>query len=223
MKNHSIISQKQDQFLEYLISHHEHNDGSIPSIKRISEDLEISAASARERLELAKTIGLIDAQPRKGIEILPYSFYPAVVKSLYCGIKMDKTLFQQFSDFRNQLEKAYFIRAAGSLTDRDRKNLEELVSRAKHKLNSSPAQIPHNEHRNFHLLIYKHLDNIFVTGCLEAFWDVYELVGMNLYEDLEYLQRVWNFHEDISSHITQENLELAAKSLSEHMEMIYSR
>ena len=98
MKNHSIVSPKQDRFLEYLISHYGENERSIPSIKEISEDLKISQASVRERLELAKNIGLINTQPRKGIEILPYSFYPAVVKSLYCGIKMDKNLFQQFSD-----------------------------------------------------------------------------------------------------------------------------
>ena len=223
MKSHSFISQKQDQFLEYLISHHVNNDDSILSIRQISEDLEISAASVRELLELGKNFGLINARPRKGIEILPYNFYPAVVKSLYCGIKINKTLFQQFSDLRNQLEKAYFIRAAESLTIEDWKDLEELVYRAKRKLKSNPAQIPHTEHRKFHLLIYRHLENIFVTGCLEAFWDVYELIGMNLYEDLKYLNRVWKYHEEIAHQISKGNLDDAAKSLSDHMEMIYTR
>jgi len=81
MKNHSIVSQKQDRFLEYLISHYGDNERSIPSIKEISEDLKISQASVRERLELAKNIGLINAQPRKGIEILHTAFTRLLLKA----------------------------------------------------------------------------------------------------------------------------------------------
>jgi len=46
---------------------------------------------------------------------------------------------------------------------------------------------------------------------------------MNLYEDLEYLNRVWEYHEEIASNISERNLGKAARVLSDHMEMIYSR
>ena len=42
------------------------------------------------------------------------------------------------------------------------------MTRAWDKLRRTPIQVPHEEHRNLHLLIYSRLENPFVTGILEA-------------------------------------------------------
>ena len=52
-----------------------------------------------------------------------------------------------------------------------------LIERALEKLRGTPVQVPHEEHRKLHLMIYSRLDNPFVTGILEAYWDAYEAVG----------------------------------------------
>ena len=44
-------------------------------------------------------------------------------------------------------------------------------------LAGTPIHIPHKEHREFHTAIYRHLNNPFVLGILDAYWDAYEFVG----------------------------------------------
>ena len=223
MAKNPLLTHKQDELIQYLLDKSNHSSRDIPPINQISQDLGISAASLREQMELLKLIGAISAKPRKGLQLLEYQFAPAVTKSLYYAVKLNLDYFSQFSEIRNHLEKSFFIEAAGLLDSREIDQLRDCVRAAKRKLDGEPPQIPHDEHRNFHLLIYEPLKNIFLNGILEAYWDTYETVGLHEYTDLSYLQKVWIFHERIIEQIHDHNLNDAFKILIKHMEMIYTR
>ena len=218
-----IFSDKQEEFIDYLIAVSSKSSQEIPSIQTISQELGVSQACLREQMELARNLGLIKTQPRKGIEILPYRFTPAVVKSLYFAIKLTQEYFSQYSELRNHLEKAFFKEAARLLKASDLDELEELVSSAHKQLYGNPIQLPHQEHREFHLLIYKRLDNIFLNGLMEAYWDMYELVGLNVYADLSYLESVWDYHGRIIKRIRQNEVNEAYELLINHMNLINQR
>jgi DNA-binding FadR family transcriptional regulator len=218
-----LLTNKQDELIQYLLDKSNHSSKDIPPINQISQDLGVSTASLREQLELLKLIGAINAKPRTGIQLLEYQFAPAVTKSLYYAVKLNPDYFSQFSEIRNHLEKSFFIEAAGLLDSRAIGHLRKCVQDAKHKLDGEPPRIPHDEHRKFHLLIYKPLNNIFLNGILEAYWDTYETVGLHEYTDLNYLQKVWKFHEQIIDEIHDHNLNDAFEILIKHMEMIYTR
>lgn len=223
MKNNQILSDKQEEFINYLIQHNDRDKNRLPAIGEISKELGVSAACLREQLELAKNLGLINIQPRKGIEVLPYRFTPAVIKSLYYAIKIDRSYFNQFSDIRNHLEKSFFNEAAQLLDDKDISDLNELTERARTKLMGDPVQIPHIEHRQYHLLIYSQLNNTFLNGMLEAYWDTYEMVGLDVYTDLAYLESVWEYHQRIVDDIEGKDFDAAYDQLIEHMKLIYQR
>jgi DNA-binding FadR family transcriptional regulator len=223
MKNNNIFSKKQSAFIEYLLSFEKDRENKIPSIKKIGEKLGLSTPCVREQLELAKNLGLIKVQPRKGISILPYDFSPAVVKSLYFAIKSDKEYFNQYSDLRNKLEKSFFIESAKLLNKSDIFAIQSIVQRALIKLNGNQIQIPHQEHRSFHLHIYCKLDNKFVKGLLKSYWDMYELVGLDHFTDLLYLEKVWDYHDRIIMMISIKEYEKAYQFLEEHINLIYER
>ena len=195
MVKQTILSDKQRGLLDYLIEKAKNPQSEIPTIQKISSELGFSTACLREQMELAKNLGIISAQPRKGIEILPYKFKPAVEKSLYYAIKLDHTYFHQFSELRNHLEQAYFIESARLLNENSIKELKKCVDQAQAKLKGFPIQIPHQEHRNYHLSFFKPLKNVFLMGLLESYWDMYEQVGLDLYNNLEYLITVWDYHQ----------------------------
>jgi DNA-binding GntR family transcriptional regulator len=174
-------------------------------------------------MELARNLGLIKTQPRKGIEIQPYSFTPAVIKSLYYAIKTNQTYFEQYSDVRNHLERSFFIEAARTLTPDRLQELSNLTRTAHEKLQGSPIQLPHAEHRRYHVLIYQGLNNVFLNGLLESYWDTYELVGLDVYMDLAYHESVWKYHENIVENLKQANFEAAYQLQLDHMELIYQR
>lgn len=223
MQNKNILSDKQEQFIDFLIQHNQEPEQEMPSIHAISRELGISATCLREQMELARNLGLIKIQPRKGIEVLPYCFKPAVVKSLYYAIKVSKDYFEQFSEIRNHLERSFFKEAVALLDDEDIRNLMALTEKASNKLRGNPVQIPHQEHRKYHVLIYKRLNNTFLNGLLEAYWDTYELVGLNVYLDLDYLESVWEYHRMIIEMLKEKKVDEAYRLLIDHMQLIYER
>lgn len=119
------------------------------------------------------------------------------MKSLYYAIKSNKDYFNQYSDLRNNIEKSFFIESAKLLDKSDIFAIQSIVKRAISKLSGDQIQIPHQEHRAYHLKIYSKLENLFVKGLLKSYWDMYELVGLDLFTDLSYLERVWNYHSRI--------------------------
>lgn len=215
-------------FLNYLADTANGDTGitdsdNLPSINDISNDLGISVASVREQLEVAKALGLVEVRPRTGIRRLPYTFSPAVRQSLSYALTADPNWFDAFSDLRNHVEESYWHQAVNTLTEEDKGELETLVARAWEKLHGTPIQIPHAEHRQLHMLIYSRLNNVFVEGILEAYWDAYEAVGLNVFADYTYLQAVWNFHQSIVDSIFSGDDDSGYKALVDHKDLLYHR
>ncbi|MFM8320469.1 MAG: FadR/GntR family transcriptional regulator [Chloroflexota bacterium] len=189
----------------------------------MSKELGVSVALLREQLEVAKAIGLVEVRPRTGIRRLPYTFLPAVRQSLSYAVNIDPALFTAYSDLRNHVEAAYWNEAAGSLLPEDHQRLLQLMERAWEKLNNRNVQIPHEEHRQLHLLIFSRLDNPFVQGLLEAYWEAYEAVGLNMYADLGYLRQVWRYHQEMVDAICGGDLERGYQALTEHKDLLFHR
>jgi len=222
------LSRHLSSFLNYLANtnNFDNTDASranLPSINEISKDLGVSVSSLREQLEVAKALGLVEVRPRTGIRRLPYTFSPAVCQSLSYAIASNNDHFETFSDLRNHLEAAYWSKAVNNLTEEDHKTLKILVSAAWDKLNGTPIQIPHQEHRQLHILIYSRLGNIFVTGILEAYWDAYEAVGLNVFTDYNYLKQVWTYHQNMVDAICKGNYEIGYRALVEHKDLLVHR
>jgi len=158
MLRERVSTETLSELLRYIASVDQNNGGRLPSLAELSSQLGISIASLREQLEVARSLGFVEVRPKTGMRCLPYSFRPAVKQSLAYAIAIDSNQFQTYSDLRNHVETAYFLEAVTLLKPDDYTYLMELVERAKQKLHGNPVQIPHQEHRDLHLSIYKHLE-----------------------------------------------------------------
>ncbi|GAB1470097.1 FadR/GntR family transcriptional regulator [Chloroflexota bacterium] len=208
------------EFLRYLASQHEADD-KLPSLSELSRELNISQASLREQLEVARVLGLVEVKPRTGIRRKPYTFAPAVLNSLDYAIALNKDHFIAFADLRQHIEIAYWHKAVKLLTPEDHQTLKNLVARAWEKLRGSPIEIPHPEHRELHLTIFQRLGNPFVTGLLQSYWDAYETVGLNFFTEYNYLTEVWNYHQKMVDAICENDIEAGFKALFEHTDLIH--
>lgn len=212
------------EFMRYLAKLREPDGQGLPALTELSRELGVSVASLREQLEVARALGLVDVKPRLGIRRLPYTFRPAVRQSLAYALALDEGKFEKYSELRNHIESAYWDEAVCKLTDQDKAELRALIQRAREKLNRSPVQVPHEEHRSLHLLIYRRLENPFVTGLLEAYWDAYEGVGLNVFAGgLEYLQEVWKYHELMVESICNGDYQAGREALVQHIDLLYHR
>ncbi len=211
------------EFLRYLASHPEAENG-LPSLAELSRELGISVAGLREQLEVARALGLVEVRPRTGTRRRPFSFAPAVNQTLGYAVALDHSRFDQFADLRNHIEFAYWDEAVAKLTDEDKEQLKGLVQRAQDKLHRSLVQVPHEEHRKLHLLIYRRLDNPFVAGILEAYWDSYEAVGLNMYAgSIDYLLEVWQYHARMVESICTGDYAAGREALVKHVDLLAQR
>ncbi len=211
------------EFLHYIVENGYAPGERLPSLHEISAELGVSVGKLREQLEGARVLGLVAARPRRGIECNDYSFTPAARASLMFGLATNERLFPDFGELRNGIETAFWHRAVEALTEDDKRELDEYVIRAWHKLQQSRIQIPHQEHRAFHMTIFRRLDNLFATGILEAYWDAYEAVELNLYADYDYLTEVWDYHQRIAGAIQQGEYERARSLNEEHLLLLRTR
>ena len=211
------------EFLRYLATHDEVDNG-LPSLKNLSVELGVSLPSLREQLEVARALGLVEIKPRLGMRRRDYSFTPAVRQSLGYALALNNEHFRKYSELRNHVESAFWHQAVCKLTESDKQELRNLVAWAWEKLRGTPIQVPHEEHRNLHLKIYSRLENPFVTGILEAYWEAYESVGLNVFAGgYEYLEEVWQYHQEMVEAICNGDFEAGYKALVKHTDLLYHR
>jgi DNA-binding FadR family transcriptional regulator len=208
------------EFLRYLASQGTMENG-LPSLKNLSMALGVSVASLREQLEVARALGLVEVKPRLGMKRKPYSFAPAVMNSLNYAIALDRGHFLAYADLRKHIETAYWHEAVQLLTADDHETLRQLLARAWEKLRGMPIEIPHPEHRELHLTIYRRLNNPFVTGLLQAYWAAYEAVGLNFFTDYNYLTEVWQYHQKMVDSICNNDIDAGYQALAEHSDLIH--
>jgi DNA-binding FadR family transcriptional regulator len=206
--------------LRYLLTQGCEPGKKLPPLDEISQEIGISVGKLREQFEVARVLGLVEASPRRGIRCLPYNFVNAVRLGLMVGLALDPGAFRTYSTLRIHLETAFWEEAVALLTDEDKSELLRLVDQAQAKLTTERVQIPYAEHRAFHLAIYRRLDNPFVLGLLEAYWDAYEAVELNTYADYAYLQEVWSYHERIVQALQASEYEHGKELLIQHMQLI---
>jgi DNA-binding FadR family transcriptional regulator len=208
--------------LNYLIAQGFRPGDRLPTITELqsSDHLGMSTSKVREELEVARALGLVDVRSKTGMRMRDYHFAPAVRFSLFYALALDLSHFELFSELRNHVEAAFWLEACQQLTDDDRLAMRACVENARAKLNGTPIRIPTQEHREFHMRVFRRLDNPFVTGILEAYWDAYEAVELNRYADYPYLQLVWDYHARILEALEAGDLETSRNLYIEHTRLI---
>lgn len=213
----------ESDLLEYIIARGLQAGERLPPLEELSAELQISIGKLREQLEVARALGLVEVKPRTGIRVSPFSFLPAVRVSLLYAMAQNRKLFNAFSELRNHIEFAFFHEAVALLTNEDTAYLKFLIEQAFAKLEEHPPRIPHEEHRELHLTIYRRLDNPFVKGLLEAYWDGYEAEGLSVFSDYDYLHEVWTYHEGIVNAIVAGDADEAYRLLVQHTKLLQKR
>jgi len=207
--------------LNYIIQQGFKPGDKLPSIQDLASDshLDMSVSKIREQLEVARALGLVEVRSKRGTLLTDYTFTPAVRLSALYALACGES-FEQFASLRNHMEAAYWNEACALLTEDDLVAMQKCITTANEKLNSPQIHIPNQEHRIFHLTVFKHLDNPFVIGILEAYWELYEEVGVNRYMDYTYLKQVWDYHTRILSLIRERRFDDAQQAFVEHTRLL---
>jgi DNA-binding FadR family transcriptional regulator len=208
--------------LNYIVDQAFSPGDRLPTITELQADdhLGISASKVREQLEVARAMGLVEVRSKTGMRLKDYDFAPAVRLSLFYALALDPHHFELFSALRNHVEVAFWHEACAALQEDDKALMWKCVHTARAKLNGEWVRIPHEEHRTFHLTVFQRLQNPFVVGLLEAYWDAYDAVHLSSYADYDYLQTVWDYHERIITAICEGDYDGAQATFIEHTRLL---
>jgi DNA-binding FadR family transcriptional regulator len=212
-----------NEFLSYLVDHAATPGSKLPPLTELAQILGISMSKLREQMEVARALGLVDIRPRTGIQTRAYSLSPGLILGTRYALATGVARFQEIKDLRERLETSFWKEAVRSLQEEDIQRLSQLIERAWNMLRGNPIQIPHNEHRELHLTIFSRLDNTFVQGILETYWDAYEIIGLNMFTDYTYLENVWSQHEEMVQAIQEGDLDRGYRALIDHFAILARR
>lgn len=207
-------------FLRYLIDNEIAPGQRLPALSDISAELGISVGKLREEMEVARKMGLISVRPRLGIQREPFAFSPVILDGVLFGIATGDANFKQFSQLRQVVEAGFWDQAVVLLTTEDKEHLRALVASAWNKLRGEPIHLPNGEHRDLHLTIFRRLDNPFVQGVLEAYWQAYEASEMTRFASYAYWIEVWTYHERIVDALCRNDFALGRQLLVEHFSLL---
>ena len=211
------------ELLRYIASNGFHSGDRLPALDELSGQLGISVGKLREQLEVARSLGVVEVRPKTGTRLADFDFLPAVRQSLLLALAHDRARFESFSDLRNHVESGFWHEAVRALQPSDIERLHTLIRDAMAKLNGHPIHIPHAEHRELHLTIFSRLNNPFVKGILEAYWEAYEAVELHMFADYAYLREVWTYHEQMVQAIAEGDFDRGLTALIEHTRLLRYR
>lgn len=210
------------EFLNYIIERKIPPGARLPTLAEMSAEIGISVGKLREQLEVARSRGLVSVKPRVGTQREPFDFLPVTRDSVLFGLASGEAEFEHFSELRQAIETGLWMPAVQRLTAQDRETLQELVARAWDKLYGEPVLIPNPEHRQLHLTIFQRLDNPFVKGILEAYWEIYEAIEVTRLASYQYWLEVWDYHQKIVEAICENDFLRGQHLLLEHFELLPS-
>lgn len=210
------------ELLNYIIEQNFQPGDRMPTISELKSDehLGLSTSKIREQLEVARALGLVEVRSKTGMRLKAYSFAPAIRLSLFYALAQDGHNFELFNELRIHVEIAFWHEACALLTQQDLDLMRACVEQARVKLNDRWIQIPYQEHRTFHMTVFQRLENPFVVGILEAYWDAYDAVELNRYADYDYLQKVWDYHERILDALARGDVDGAQQAFVEHTRLL---
>jgi DNA-binding FadR family transcriptional regulator len=213
MKNSNLA------LLSYLASNAKEGKG-IPSIAQLSNDLGLSVSAIREQLEVARQLELVEVKTKTGIHTASFSAAPAICLAYHYGLVLRPDLIGDIISVRQHLELSYWKEAVVHLTGKDVNYLADIVEKAISKINNLPVIIPLEEHKEFHLAIYRPLENSFLDSILEAYWNIQMESGIHVYSDKTYLENVWAYHQKILEAIETKEYDLGYQALMTHFEIV---
>lgn len=219
-QNFLLLNGMDSDFLRYMLEQNLQPGDRIPPLSQLSSELSISISKLREQLEVARSLGLVEVRPRTGIRCADFDFMHALRMSLFFALARKPQNFDLYSSLRVHVEVAYWHEAISLLRDEDKAALKALVEKAWAKLRGERIIIPHTEHRSFHMGIFKRLQNPFVKGILETYWEAYEAVELDRYTDYSYLERVWRYHEQIADTIAAGDDDASLAAFVEHTQLL---
>ncbi len=169
-RNEKLYTQAFREIRAYIILNDLREGDLLPTEKTLCEQLGVSRNVLREAIKSMELMGMVRACPGRGTEVCAFSMDFVFQNVLFFHVGGDDPAVREMFAIRRILELNYAPRAFEALTAADIDRLEECV----HRLRRTYLETGFfsQEDREFHMLLFRPLNNSVLNSLLEAIWSV---------------------------------------------------
>ena len=216
LRSARLTESVQDQIRSYIATKGLQAGAMIPTEKALGDALGISRTSVREALQSLEAIGIIETRHGVGRFVRDFN-YDALVSSLAYSTEINVKNFADVIAIRMALEHTFITRVIPLLGAED---IGELRALLKKMATLSEQQSDEDElisvHTQFHLTLYRPLDNQLLLHLIEMFATLQRsLTYLREYRTSDTKEFV-RLHEKLVDALEARDVELAELRLQEH-------
>lgn len=184
----------------------------LPTEQALCESLGVSRNVLREAIKSMELMGLVTAQPGRGTTLKVFNLDFVFQNIIFASVNEETKTIQEMLGIRKKLELGYMRQAYNSLTEEDIRAVRRIMDQIKARWEK--REYFHAEDREFHLALFKNLDNSTLTSLLDAIWSVDE--SFKVEEKIKYLAETIIKHENIVKALEVRNPEAFEAAMLAH-------
>ncbi len=189
---------------------------SIPTEKQLEEELGISRAAIRESLKSLEALGIIGVKPGVGRFLRSFDF-ATILDNLSFSIELNPKNFANVLELRKVLESTFLRRSIALYTEDDIAQLHALLDTISSRVREDGCEFELIRlHTEFHLLLYRHLDNQLLTDLIKIFATIQRTVWVTFDHVTRDRDEFIRVHRSILQAIEQRDADLAEQRMLEH-------
>lgn len=165
LKQEKLYKQVFYQIRDYILENKLKVGDKLPTEAEMCEMLGVSRNVLREAIKTLELIGVVVSKPGVGIVVSEYDM-DFLYQNMFFGLIIeDRALVEEVLEIRQILEMAYCREAFELITDEDIDKLKEIIAK--------DEKIPfEDQDKQFHMTLYKNLNNRTLNSLAEAAWHV---------------------------------------------------
>lgn len=197
---------------KYIIRNKLQPGDMLPTEQEMCQRLGVSRNVLREAIKAMELMGMVQACSGKGTMVRPFNLDFVFHNVLFFTVGDGDRAAEEMFGVRRMLELAYMRPAFQAMGEEDVKRIRELADAISQRW--SEGEIFAAEDREFHLTLFKALDNSVLNSMLEAIWAVD--TGFGLEERMSHMAQSVENHQEIARALEDYNYRAFAKAMEAH-------
>jgi DNA-binding FadR family transcriptional regulator len=158
----------QDELKRYIIENNLRPGAPLPSEGDLAERLGVGRNSVREAVKALEALGIIEVKVGSGLFVRGFSLDP-LLNNLTDLMLADVELLSEIREARRFLEIGMIDHVIDAVDERQLAHLRSILKEWRESASDRGYSAEHD--RAFHQAVWDNLNNRFVSGILERFWE----------------------------------------------------
>ncbi|MBQ4074441.1 MAG: FadR family transcriptional regulator [Clostridia bacterium] len=211
-RDEKLYIQAFQEIRSYIIKNELKPGDLLPTEQTLCQNLGVSRNVLREAIKSMELMGMIQSCPGRGTQLKEFSMDFLFQNVLFFHVSGEDKPVREMFGIRKMLELGYMRQAFHALKKEDIAHIRECADEIKSRWDNGEMFVEADH--EFHMAIFRPLDNGVLNSLLEAIWAVDD--GFQLEQKMPYLSSSVNKHDAIVAALENYDYMAFAKAMEAH-------